>query len=856
MSVKLFSDLFAGRKDAYGMNKFCMKESVTEDIYNKHLLGEKRIGIYPITPDNKTKWLCIDIDDDDFEKAISFKDRMKHFGIQSYIEKSKSKGYHVWTFFSKPIPAVKPRLIAEMVLKELDFKCEIFPKQDEISERNPYGNFIFLPLFSGSIKEGRTIFINSSRQTIANNSSALDKIKLVDEKKIDEVIEVNELKREKSSYETSEIVEASRTSKGTLPCIEKIKAGGLKEGDGRNECGFRLTIFYKEKGMSRDEIVTLILNWNERNVNKLHKRETDTIIDSVFKGKYKSFGCDSAIIQQFCDKENCPFIAAKDRKEQIEKGIITLVFRDDQSMVFRKKNYEYRMTNFEFSKSGKFKTTLSLSKDNALLFKDVISLDKASMRKRFVTASKDKEIDLDLIKVEDLVRKQREKEEKEKLEKPKQLYVMTETEKLQAMKFLESKPLLLHEVIKATNEMGVVGEECLRLMVYLCFTSRITKEPISITVKGEASSGKSFSCQCVKRLIPEEGYHFITRATQQAFFHLREDGMQHKIIYINELPGSESADYSIRTAQSEGDLILMLPVKDPVTGDMETKEKRVKGPCGFLVTTTKASMFDENETRNFSIFTDDSPDLTRRIGDITARKALGENFDISLEKLNLFKNAQRLLNPEFKVIIPFAREVFNAFPDKPVRIRRDRERFRELIENVTILHQFHRKQIKKEGRILLAATLADYYMACIIAGNTLLHTIYEIGPASKMVWGAIKEKESEFIAGEELIEYTFKYKDIAEVLGWKPEKTKKWTLTLFAAGIIEYAESSIGGRGRAAIYKVSKTGKDIIAKTANFLPSVEDLWTKYPCDKDYFYNPVSGEKIDPEIADAPEQLVM
>ena len=337
---------------------------------------------------------------------------------------------------------------------------------------------------------------------------------------------------------------------------------------------------------------------------------------------------------------------------------------------------------------------------------------------------------------------------------------------------------------------------------------------------------------------------------------MREDGMQHKIIYINELPGSESADYSIRTAQSEGDLILMLPVKDPVTGDMETKEKRVKGPCGFLVTTTKASMFDENETRNFSIFTDDSPQLTKRIGDITTRKALGETFIITDEKLNLFKNMQRLLNAELKIIIPFAKEVFGAFPDKPVRIRRDRERFRELIEIVTLIHQFHRKQIKKNGIVILEATLADYYMACVIAGNTLLHTIYEIGPASKAVWNAIKVMQSDFVVSQDSEEFIFKYKDIADSIGWKPDKTKKWTLTLLSAGIIEYSDTSTGGRGKAAIYRISKTGNDIIAKAANFLPSVEDLWGQYPCEKDYFYNPISGEKINPEIADAPDQLVM
>ena len=78
-------------------------------------------------------------------------------------------------------------------------------------------------------------------------------------------------------------------------------------------------------------------------------------------------------------------------------------------------------------------------------------------------------------------------------------------------------------------------------------------------------------------------------------------------------------------------------------------------------------------------------------------------------------------------------------------------------------------------------------------------------------------------------QFTFKYRDVADQLRWKPEKTKKWALTLLSAGMLEYAESSVGGRGKAAILKISPTGKEIFANTGNFLPSVEDLWEKYPC---------------------------
>lgn len=854
MSTKQFMHLFSGRADAYGMNNFCMKEPLTEEVYKRHIDGIQRIGIYPIYDRMLVKWIACDLDEDNFDKALSIKRAGEHLQLPMYIERSKSKGYHIFCFFNEPVEAVKPRLVMESMLENLGFICEIFPKQDIVDNQHPFGNYLNLPLFGGDIKNGRTIFVDDNNQPLIENVSGLNKIKLASPKTLDAIIFLRKLERKKVVLQ--ETAEEPKIYAKELPCIAKIKQG-VPKGHRDNAC-FRMVINFKEKGIPRDDIETLIKNWNTRNADPLTDRDLIKVISSVFKGGYKSYGCDDAIILNYCTKDICPLTDAQKRKEQIEQGVITMVFRDHETMVFRKKNYEYRLAGFEFTKAGKFKVSLTLSRDNQILFKDLIKLDMASNRLRFVKVADDKGIDSDLIKIEELVKKQIEKEEHDKLLTPKQLYIMTEQEKNEAIKFLESTPDILYRVVDITNRMGVVGEEIVRLMVYLCYTSRIMKDPLSIIVKGEASSGKSFSCQNIQKLIPEEGYHFITKATQQAFFHLQEDGLQHRIVYINEIQGSESADYSIRTAQSEGDLILMMPIKDPQTGDMETVTKRVKGPVGFLITTTKAQMFDENETRNFSVFSDDSPQLTNAIGNITIRKAQGEEFVVDTQELNLWKNVQRLLNPDFKVIIPYAKEIFSAFPDKPVRIRRDRERFRVLIEIITILHQTHRKQEKSKGdKLHLISTLADYYIAKIVAESILTYTIYEIGPSAEELWKAIKTMNDswkpEKPSSDE--EFTFKYRDLAEYLEWKTEKVKKWMYVLIHAGMIDYTEKGIGGKGKASIFKISKRGLEWSSDTLGFLPAVETLIDKYPCDHKLFYNPITGTAINPLSTEAPEGLL-
>ena len=47
-NLDLFIKLFSGRKEAYGLNNFCLKETLTPGIYKNHLDGIQRIGIYPL----------------------------------------------------------------------------------------------------------------------------------------------------------------------------------------------------------------------------------------------------------------------------------------------------------------------------------------------------------------------------------------------------------------------------------------------------------------------------------------------------------------------------------------------------------------------------------------------------------------------------------------------------------------------------------------------------------------------------------------------------------------------------------------------------------------------------------------
>jgi hypothetical protein len=149
-TLKDFTKLFAGRDDVYGSNEGgCVKQPLTADVLHKHFSGVAPIGIYPVVPakgDFYVGWGCVDFDTSDSEShAVALYDALEAAGVQSYIERSRSKGYHVWVFAKEPVLAKHMRnmlLVASQVAGTPT--TEVNPKQVSLG-RGSYGNYVRLP---------------------------------------------------------------------------------------------------------------------------------------------------------------------------------------------------------------------------------------------------------------------------------------------------------------------------------------------------------------------------------------------------------------------------------------------------------------------------------------------------------------------------------------------------------------------------------------------------------------------------------------------------------------------------------------------------------------------------------------
>ena len=159
-SVEHFAALFRGRTDAYGaLHGEAIRRTVTLRRYFLHLQGRDSIGIYPLLDDGTCWWACVDIDHDDIEATRELVSCLHSLGLNRgvYIERSRSKGWHVWVFFDCPVVAADIRRVLGEGLRPagLPLSTEVFPKRDRLTKDVRLGNYVNLPYFGGDRPDGR-----------------------------------------------------------------------------------------------------------------------------------------------------------------------------------------------------------------------------------------------------------------------------------------------------------------------------------------------------------------------------------------------------------------------------------------------------------------------------------------------------------------------------------------------------------------------------------------------------------------------------------------------------------------------------------------------------------------------------
>lgn len=423
------------------------------------------------------------------------------------------------------------------------------------------------------------------------------------------------------------------------------------------------------------------------------------------------------------------------------------------------------------------------------LFGDIAKLDRLQKPEYERQVKKAFSLSIEAVRgeVHDAAESQRVTETSDLHDRP----TMSDSETAEAETLLKDERLI-ERFLEDSSRIGLVGEDDNKLTLLLAFTSRVSDSPINITVKGESSGGKSYLVGKVAQFIPPEDIKELTALSPRALYHWK-DSLSHKILIIYERHGSEDADYSVRSLQSEGKLVFAMPIKNAETGRFETEEVEVEGPVGFVETTTKSHVHPENATRCFDLYIDDSSLQTLEVFAEQRRRYRGEVVDTNAV-VRPWRNAQRLLRP-YPILIPFVDLI--RFPDRPIRVRRDHQRFLTLIEAVCLIHQRQREVRVIDGTEYLVATADDYAIAHELAGKVLLQTLKNLSPSAEEFLGKVLE----FVSKTDGAPDTNRELTVSQMEMFSGLSNSTTSRLLKECAVAGYLDRKDVGRGRAAKYR-------------------------------------------------------
>lgn len=360
--VAHFASIFTGRVDAFGTDEGkCVRKPVTLDTYRAHLEGQRAIGIYPLLDDGTVRFCCGDIDTAKKGHANDASDRaaldggrtliaqLAKYGVVTgvYLERSRSRGTHVWLFFQRPVPAYTARRLLQAAALACGVSVEVFPKQDTLSPNETparLGNYINLP-YVGDGPRDRRVMLDETDQPIAL-ADFLAEFEAFDPSLLALAFQQTPPLAKSTRATLGRI---TKESMGPTPCFLRLISAGADEGM-RNDTAAVLAMHLNRQGRTKDEALDLLERWNRHNRPPLPDQEVTTVLESIYRRDYRSLWCEHPAVAAMCSP-TCPVFAKAEAARQSSDVEEAVAILDSPSLspfpqqitVVTKDPYSYRV---------------------------------------------------------------------------------------------------------------------------------------------------------------------------------------------------------------------------------------------------------------------------------------------------------------------------------------------------------------------------------------------------------------------------------------------------------------------------------------------------------------------------------
>ncbi|MBM4275661.1 MAG: hypothetical protein FJ134_14545 [Deltaproteobacteria bacterium] len=384
-------------------------------------------------------------------------------------------------------------------------------------------------------------------------------------------------------------------------------------------------------------------------------------------------------------------------------------------------------------------------------------------------------------------------------------------------------PDILEKVADALRRRGLAGQAREAKILYLAVTGRVLNEKVlvNVAVKGPSSGGKSFLVDVVLELFPDSAFYALSAMSEKALAYSQEP-VSHRFIVIFEAAGlgGDFGQYLMRSLLSEG-RVRYETVEKTKAGLVPRLIER-EGPTGLIVTTTRAGLHPENETRMLSLEVNDTPEQTGEVLKAHAEGEEPEGAEPRAIDLTPFKALQRILELEKpQAVVPFAMAIAQGCDTTSVRLRRDFKAVLSLVKAHAILHA-HLRERDAHGRVI--ATQEDYAAVYDLVADLISYgTGQKVPEKVRETVEAVKTLTAETPDG---VSYTA----IGKQLGIDESAARRRVQTAFRKGYLENRETKPRCAAKIVVGEPLPDARDVLPNPAKIFSNPTESTADLPTD--------------------------
>ncbi len=399
--------------------------------------------------------------------------------------------------------------------------------------------------------------------------------------------------------------------------------------------------------------------------------------------------------------------------------------------------------------------------------------------------------------------------------------------------FLGSTNLLdqVNTILHHSRLIPFQGDDAGLIMAYLVILSCKTGTPLNLELIGPSASGKTHLALTARNGFPKTMVMVLAGASREAlkydYDQVDDDGnylvhVEGRCIVVLEKDESSAFIQRLKPLMSGDDheLVFKTPIKNEVTGEIETRDFKIIGQPSFITLTTRNPKEWEQVTRQLLMTPDSSPSKVKGVVDgILSAKARPEDLSLH-EDLDLLKASMNSI-PQREVRNIFAPLMTSFFPSTNASHQRNVTKVLGMIDALTLLHHEQRPTQVIGNRSFVMSTIEDNIIGLILADKVLRASLSGIPDDTWKVYSHMAKLED---TGKALTEDTIlQYLHLHQVQMSRRALRDKHIETLMETGLLEVARRGGGRGGQRKAYKTVRTQQHLMeqfALTPLFIDSV------------------------------------